>query len=208
MKHELPALPYAYGALEPFIDARTMEIHHSKHHQAYVDKLNAALEKFPEVAEKPLEELLKNIDAAPAEIRTAIRNAGGGHWNHSFFWKTMFSAVNGSTAQPPINAVGPLKAALYQAFGNMENFKKTFFEAAINLFGSGWCWLIKTADGQLQITTTANQDTPLALGHKPILCIDLWEHAYYLKYQNRRAEYLENWWQVINWPEAEKNFLV
>ncbi|MDP1706746.1 MAG: superoxide dismutase [bacterium] len=207
MKHELSKLPYAYSALEPFIDAQTMEIHHSKHHQTYVDKLNLALEKFPELQEKTVEELLKNLEAVPAEIRNAIRNHGGGHFNHSFFWQTM--------AKPAFPAAallaGPLKEALDKKFESVVNFQKTFNDSALALFGSGWTWLVlsnPSADGEgFKILNTSNQDSPISNNQKPILCVDLWEHAYYLKYQNRRAEYLENWWQIINWPQAEKNFL-
>lgn len=194
MKHELPKLPYAYDALEPFIDAKTMEIHHTKHHQAYVDKLNAALEKYPAFQEKSIEELLKNLTILPEEIRTAVRNNGGGHYNHSLFWKMMASP--NASGQP----TGVLAEAINQKFGDFENFKKEFFQRAINLFGSGWTWLVKGAAG-LEIINTSNQDSPISDGLEIILGIDLWEHAYYLKYQNRRAEYIENWWNVVNWQE-------
>lgn len=205
MKHELLELPYAYNALEPFIDEATMKIHHSKHHQTYVDKLNAALEKFPEIADKPLEELLKNLDSVPAEIRQAVRNHGGGHYNHSFFWKSMAPAGNPETAQSSNGSIEPFIAALNKTFGSLEDFKKSFSETAAGLFGSGWCWLV-SENRTLKIITTANQDSPVSSGLKPILGVDVWEHAYYLKYQNRRAEYLAGWWQVVNWSEAEKNF--
>lgn len=202
MKHELPKLPYAYSDLEPFIDARTMEIHYSKHHQTYVDKLNTALEKYPELQEKTAEELLKNLEAVPAEIRNAVRNHGGGHFNHSFFWQIMAKPA----FPPAVLLTGPLKEALDKKFESIVNFQKTFNDSALSLFGSGWTWLILSEVEGLKIVNTANQDSPISNNQKPILCVDIWEHAYYLKYQNRRAEYLENWWQVINWPQAEKNF--
>lgn len=203
MKHELPRLPYTYSDLEPFIDAQTMEIHHSKHHQAYVNKLNAALEKYPELQEKTVGELLRNLEAIPAEIRDAVRNHGGGHFNHSFFWQTMTKPAFSATALP----AGGLKEALDKKFESVVNFQKTFNDSALSLFGSGWTWLILSEVEGLKIVNTANQDSPISNNQKMILGVDVWEHAYYLKYQNRRAEYLENWWQVINWAQAEKNFL-
>lgn len=194
--YQLPSLPYSYDALEPYLDARTMEIHHTKHHQAYVDKLNAALLSWPEGQKKSLEELLKNLEAVPANIRTALRNHGGGHWNHSFFWPIMKKGGGGE-------ATGDLAAAIKSSFGEFAAFKEEFTKAALGIFGSGWAWLIPT-NGKLQIITTPNQDTPLSIGHTPILGIDVWEHAYYLKYQHQRAEYIAAWWNVINWEQAEK----
>ena len=187
MKYELPPLPYSYDALESYIDARTMELHHAKHHQTYVDRLNEALAKHPEIADRPLEELLGNINTAvPEDIRTAVRNHGGGHLNHSFFWQTMGPA--GQSGQMP-EAIAPLK----------EEFTK----AAAGLFGSGWAWLVKDQSGALKIITTPNQDSPLMQGLTPVLGLDVWEHAYYLKYQNRRAEYIEAWWNIVNWDKIK-----
>jgi len=200
MKYELPKLPYAYDALEPYIDAKTMELHYSKHHQTYVDKLNEALDKHPEIAGKPLEELLANPDAVPEDIRTAVRNHGGGHWNHSFFWTVMGTA---ETRQP----VGESAAAIIVTFGELEKFKEEFAKAAAGVFGSGWAWLVVGEDGKLAITSTANQDSPLAKKQKPVLCLDVWEHAYYLQYQNRRPEYVEGWWNVVNWAAVEGYYL-
>jgi Fe-Mn family superoxide dismutase len=200
MKYELPKLPYAYDALEPYIDAKTMELHYSKHHQTYVDKLNEALDKHPEIAGKPLEELLANLDAVPEDIRTAVRNHGGGHWNHSFFWTVMGTA---ETRQP----VGESAAAIIVTFGELEKFKEEFAKAAAGVFGSGWAWLVVGEDGKLAITSTANQDSPLAKKQKPVLCLDVWEHAYYLQYQNRRPEYVEGWWNVVNWAAVEGYYL-
>ncbi len=197
MKQELPKLDYGYDALEPYIDAKTMEIHLTKHHQAYVDKLNDALHK-PE-GEKfhnmPVEELLKNLNDIPESIRTAVRNHGGGHYNHSMFWKLLKKDVKMSEK---------VNVAIDESFGNFENFKKQFTDAAMNRFGSGWAWLVLNK-GKLEIVSTANQDCPISDGKKPILGIDVWEHAYYLKYQNRRAEYVENFFKIINWEEVEKN---
>ena len=200
MKYELPKLPYAYDALEPYIDAKTMELHYSKHHQTYVDKLNEALDKHPEIAGKPLEELLANPDAVPEDIRTAVRNHGGGHWNHSFFWTVMGTE---ETRQP----VGESAAAIIATFGELEKFKEEFAKAAAGVFGSGWAWLVVGEDGKLAITSTANQDSPLAKKQKPVLCLDVWEHAYYLQYQNRRPEYVEGWWNVVNWAAVEGYYL-
>ena len=200
MKYELPKLPYAYDALEPYVDAKTMELHYSKHHQTYVNKLNEALDKHPEIADKPLEELLANPDAVPEDIRTAVRNHGGGHWNHSFFWTVMGTA---ETRQP----VGESAVAIAAVFGELEKFKEEFTKAATGVFGSGWAWLVVGEDGKLAITSTANQDSPFAKKQKPVLCLDVWEHAYYLKYQNRRPEYIENWWNVVNWTAVEGYYL-
>lgn len=214
MKYELPKLPYGYDALEPFIDARTMELHHLKHHQTYVDKLNEALVKHPEIAETPLEELLKNLDAVPEDIRGAVKNHGGGHLNHSLFWTLLTPSASSSAVAGkglPSEALakeGALLDALTASFGSVEDFKKAFTDAALKVFGSGWTWLVlsspKDSSSGLAIVSTPNQDTPLSQGKKPILALDVWEHAYYLKYQNRRAEYIENWWNVVNWDEAGK----
>lgn len=198
MPHSLPQLPYAYNALEPHIDARTMEIHHTKHHQAYIDKLNAALAKYPELAEKPVEDLLKDLNAVPEDIRTAVRNHGGGHWNHSFFWKIMAPNAGGLPS-------GKLVEAITAKFGSFEKFKEEFNAAAANRFGSGWAWLSVDKTDALSVTSSANQDCPLSDGLKPILGLDVWEHAYYLNYQNRRQDYVGAWWNVVNWLEVEKN---
>jgi Fe-Mn family superoxide dismutase len=191
MKHELPKLPYAYDALEPYIDAKTMEIHHTKHHQAYVDKLNAALEKYPELVGKPLEELLMNFENLKVEAadRTAIRNHGGGHFNHSLFWKYL----------DPANQKDELLAKeISSTFGSVDEFKKQFTESATKLFGSGWTWLVRNGkDSKLQIVNLPMQDAPIMQGLQPLLGLDIWEHAYYLKYQNRRPEYIENFWKAL-----------
>jgi Fe-Mn family superoxide dismutase len=199
MPHTLPPLPYAANALEPYIDAQTMELHHGKHHNAYVTNLNAALEKAPELANKPLDELLKNLSAVPEAIRTAVRNNGGGHWNHSQFWKTMGPNAGGAPT-------GKLAEAITSAFGDFEKFKEQFNAAGVGRFGSGWVWLVKEG-GKLAITSTPNQDNPLMDGKPaPILGNDVWEHAYYLKYQNRRPDYLKAWWNTVNWTEVAKRF--
>lgn len=200
MKYELPKLPYPYDALEPYIDARTMEIHHTKHHQAYVDKLNEALEKHPELADKPLEDLLRDLNSVPEDIRTAVRNHGGGHYNHSLFWKMMARPEGGENAPK-----GQVEIAIQQTFGDVAKFKEEFGKAAMARFGSGWAWLTLDKDRQLAIVSTANQDSPVSEGMKPLLGLDVWEHAYYLKYQNRRTEYIDAWWNVVNWEEVEKN---
>jgi Fe-Mn family superoxide dismutase len=191
MAFELAKLPYAVDALEPYIDAQTMSIHHDKHHQAYVTNLNAAIEKHPELAGKSLEDLLSDLNAVPEDIRMAVRNHGGGTWNHNMFWEIMGPKMGGSPS-------GELTKALETAFGSFDAFKAEFEKAATTRFGSGWAWLVKKGDG-LAVLSTANQDTPLSDGMTPILCIDVWEHAYYLKYQNRRPEYISNWWNVVNW---------
>lgn len=206
MKYTLPELPYPYDALEPFIDARTMELHHTKHHQTYVTKLNEALAKHPEI-NTPLEELLRNLDAVPEDIRTAVRNHGGGHYNHSLFWKWMAPpnppAGGGGGGEPS----GTLAEAITKNFGNFQSFKERFIVAAATLFGSGWAWLIlESWSGKLSIITTPNQDNPISQGLTPILGLDVWEHAYYLKYQNRRPEYIEAWWNVVNWEEVIKSY--
>lgn len=203
MKFELPQLPYAYSALEPFIDARTMEIHHSKHHQAYVDKLNAALENHPALQVKSLEELLQNLDAVPQEIRTAVKNHGGGHYNHSFFWRTLcppaISSSNGGN-----EPTGKLGEMINSQFGSFADFKIQFANSASGVFGSGWAWLV-VENSKLIIITTPNQDSPTSQGLKPILGLDVWEHAYYLKYQNKRPDYIAAWFNVINWDQVIKN---
>ena len=196
MKYELPALGYDFAALEPHIDAQTMQIHHGKHHQAYVNNLNAALEKHPEIT-ITLEEMLHDLTKVPEDIRGAVRNNGGGHYNHAFFWKIM---APGGSNQP----VGELKTAI-DAMGGLEALKEKVNAAGVGRFGSGWAWLV-VKDGALQVVSTANQDTPLELGAKAVLGVDVWEHAYYLKYQNLRPKYLEAWWNVVNWDVLEANY--
>ncbi|MCC6491463.1 MAG: superoxide dismutase [Pirellulales bacterium] len=196
--YALPKLPYAFDALEPSIDARTMEIHYTKHHQGYVDKLNAALEGHPDLKKMAPEQLIAKLDAVPEDIRTAVRNNGGGHVNHTFFWKIMSPAKG---QQPG----GQLAEAIKQKFGSVAAFKEAFANAAGARFGSGWAWLVKSPDG-LEVVSTANQDSPLSLGKSPIIGVDVWEHAYYLKYQNKRADYVSAWWDVVNWEQAEANF--
>ena len=198
--HEIPSLPYKYGDLEPFFDEATMRLHHTKHHQTYVDKLNAALEPYPDLAKLPVADLVANLDAVPEAIRSAVRNHGGGHFNHSLWWEMI--GLPGSTPREETIT------RLDQAFGGIEQFKAAFKEAALGRFGSGWAWLVLGSENSLQITTTANQDTPWSEGKKPLLGIDVWEHAYYLKYQNRRADYFEAFWSVINWATVEKNLAV
>ena len=195
MAFELPALPYAYDALEPHIDAKTMEIHHGKHHAAYVNNLNAALEKHPELAEKSLEELLSAVDALPADIRNAVRNNGGGHANHALFWQLM-SAKGGGEPE------GRLAKAINETFGSFDEFKKQFAAAAATRFGSGWAWLVLNREGKLEVTSTPNQDPPIMEGKFPILGLDVWEHAYYLNYQNRRPDYVQAFFNVVNWDKV------
>lgn len=199
MKYTLPILTYAFDALEPFIDTQTMNIHYSKHHQAYVDNVNTALAKYPEVAEIELLELLKDLDKVPADIRGAVRNNGGGHINHTMFWEVM--APNGKK-----EPTGALLSEIEKTFGTLSSMKEQFATAAKTRFGSGWAWLVVTADNELKIVSTANQDNPVSEGLTPILGLDVWEHAYYLKYQNRRPEYIEQWWNVVNWDVVERNF--
>ncbi len=199
MKYTLPILTYAFDALEPFIDTQTMNIHYSKHHQAYADNVNTALAKYPEVAEIELLELLKDLDKVPADIRGAVRNNGGGHINHTMFWEVM--APNGKK-----EPTGALLSEIEKTFGTLSSMKEQFATAAKTRFGSGWAWLVVTADNELKIVSTANQDNPVSEGLTPILGLDVWEHAYYLKYQNRRPEYIEQWWNVVNWDVVEKNF--
>ncbi len=201
MKFDLPKLPYAYDALEPYIDARTMELHHTKHHQTYVTKLNEAIEKHPELSGKSLEELLRSLDAIPESIRTAVRNHGGGHFNHSFFWRLMAPAGKGGGGEPKEK----LGAMIEKSLGGFAKFKEDFSKAAAGVFGSGWAWLVFEKES-LEIITTPNQDSPIMKGQKPILGLDVWEHAYYLKYQNRRPEYVDAWWNVVNWQEVARNF--
>jgi Fe-Mn family superoxide dismutase len=198
MPHELPKLPYPYNALEPHIDELTMTIHHTKHHQGYVNNLNAALDKHPELHQKSLEELLRGIDQVPEDIRTAVRNNGGGHHNHSLFWQIMAPNAGGEPE-------GKLAEAIKQTFGDFAKFKETFSNAAATRFGSGWAWLV-ISGGKLEVYSTPNQDSPLMEGKIPILGLDVWEHAYYLKYQNRRPEYIAAWWNVVNWPEVARRF--
>jgi superoxide dismutase, Fe-Mn family len=195
MAYEVPDLPYGYDALEPHIDEQTMRIHHDKHHQAYVDKANAALEGT-DWADKDVEEVLRALDDLPEDKRTAVRNNAGGHSNHSFFWEIMSPDGGG---EPD----GDLASAIEEAFGGLDDLKTQVNEAGVNRFGSGWTWLVHDGSG-LVVTSTANQDSPISDGQTPLLGIDVWEHAYYLKYQNRRPDYLEAWWNVVNWPEVAK----
>lgn len=196
---KLPPLPYAYDALEPYIDARTMEIHYTKHHQGYVDNLNAALEKHPELFKKSLAELVSNLNSLPEDVRTAVRNQGGGDFNHTFFWPLMKKNGGGE----PKGKVGD---EIKKSFGSFSAFQEQFNNAAKSRFGSGWAWLSINQQGNLVVTSTANQDTPLAESLKPLLGLDVWEHAYYLKYQNKRVDYIAAWWHVINWDTVEQNF--
>jgi Fe-Mn family superoxide dismutase len=198
MAFELPKLPYAYDALEPHIDKATMEIHHTKHHQAYTDKFNAALEKHPELFEKDAEEIMVNLMAVPEDIRKDVINHGGGYVNHNLFWEIM---------TPTKQEVGKkIKEALIRDFGSFEKFMGDFAEAAKSRFGSGWAWLV-VSNGKLEVMSTSNQDTPLSQGKMPILGLDVWEHAYYLKYQNRRPDYITAWWNLVNWKMVEKLYL-
>src|SRR5262249_7516257 len=194
----VPPLPYDYSALEPTIDTQTMQIHHGKHHAAYVNNLNAALKDHPDLQSKSIEELLKGINSVPEAIRTAVRNNGGGHANHTMFWEIMRP---GGPKQP----TGALAEAIQSTFGGVDNLKAQMNDAGVKRFGSGWSWLV-VAGGKLQVLSTANQDSPLMEGQVPILGIDVWEHAYYLKYQNRRPDYLAAWWNVVNWDEIAKRF--
>ena len=196
--YTLPELPYAFDALEPYMDAQTVEIHYSKHHKTYVDKLNTALEKHPELFKKSVEELLIDLNKLPEDIRTAVRNFGGGHANHSFFWPCMAPKSGGVPN-------GKLLAAITTDFGSFDAFKKQFTDTATTLFGSGYCWLVLTGK-KLEIMITKDQDSPLSAGKKPLLVIDVWEHAYYLKYQNRRAEFISAWWNLVDWKYVEENF--
>jgi Fe-Mn family superoxide dismutase len=197
MAYEVPPLPYDYNALEPHIDEQTMKLHHDKHHQAYVDKVNAALEGT-EWADKPIEEVLQNLDSLPSDKQAPVRNNGGGHYNHSLFWQLMSPDGGGDPS-------GALADAIAGAFGSIDDFKARFKDAGVNRFGSGWAWLIHDGSG-LKVTSTQNQDTPISEGHTVLLGNDVWEHAYYLKYQNRRPDYLDAWWNVVNWDEVAKRF--
>ena len=196
MSHTLPKLDYAYDALEPHIDARTMEIHHTKHHQTYIDKLNAALKGHDRLEGMDVEKLIRDLNAAPEAIRTAVRNHGGGHANHSFFWPIL---------KKDVKAAGPAVEAVAKKFGSFDKFKEAFSNAAALLFGSGWAWLV-VDKGELEIVTTQNQDSPISQGKRPVLGIDVWEHAYYLKYQNRRPEYIAAFFNVINWEKVNEHF--
>ena len=201
MAHTLPPLPYDFAALEPHIDAKTMEIHHGKHHQAYVTNLNTALDKAPEFKDKPLDDLLKGLNKVPESVRAAVRNNGGGHWNHSLFWVLMAPKAGGEPS-------GALAKAISDTFGSFAKFKEQFAAAGVGRFGSGWAWLLNDG-GKLSITSTPNQDNPLMEGKRPkdvLLGLDVWEHAYYLKYQNRRPDYIAAWWNVVNWEEVSKRF--
>lgn len=209
MKYELPKLAYTYNALEPYIDARTMEIHYTKHHQSYVDKLNAVLETHPELAKISLEELLGNLNAIPEDIRKVVQNHGGGHYNHSMFWEIMGQPSEGGAPS------GKLSEAINSTFGDFAKFKEEFSKVAGVHFGSGWAWLVMdnqqptTNDkqqGKLKIISLPNQDNPLSQGMNPVMGLDIWEHAYYLNYQSRRVDYINAWWNVVNWKEAEKNY--
>ena len=200
MSYTLPPLPYAFDALEPHIDARTMEIHHDKHHAAYINNLNAALKDHPELAAKPVNELIADLSAVPEAIRPAVRNNGGGHSNHTFFWEIMGPGKGGAP-------VGTLAEAITKTFGSYDEFKAKFEVAGVKRFGSGFAWLIVNKQGQLEIISLPNQDSPYMDGNKPVIANDVWEHAYYLNYQNRRPDYLKAWWNVVNWDHAEQNYL-
>jgi Fe-Mn family superoxide dismutase len=199
MAYELPPLSYPFNALEPHIDAKTMEIHHDKHHQAYITNANKALDGHPDLAAKPVDELLADLSKIPESIRTVLRNNAGGHSNHSFFWKIIGPNAGGTPK-------GKLAEAISSTFGGFDQFKEELQKAAIGRFGSGWAWLVVNKEGKLQIISTANQDTPISEGLKPVVGVDVWEHSYYLLYQNRRPDYLKAWWNVVNWNQAEKNF--
>jgi Fe-Mn family superoxide dismutase len=204
MAFELPSLPYSPDGLEPHIDARTMEIHHGKHHQTYIDKLNAALAEYKDLQDIPINQLISDLSSLPESIRGAVRNNGGGHANHSFFWESLSPKGGGLPS-------GGLHTAIESSFGNLDSFKTEFTQAALNRFGSGWAWLVKTADGSLAVTSTPNQDSPLMEGVSeltgtPILGLDVWEHAYYLNYQNRRPDYIKAFWEVVDWNKASSIF--
>jgi len=199
MAYELPSLPYDYSALEPYIDTQTMQLHHDKHHAAYVTNVNAALQNNSEFASLPIDELMRRLNDVPENIRTAVRNNGGGHANHSMFWKIMTPNGGGEPT-------GELSSAIQQAFGSFDAFKTAFNDAGVKRFGSGWTWLVLDRNGKLQVMSTANQDSPLTEGLYPVMGNDVWEHAYYLKYQNRRPEYLNAWWNVVNWTEIARRY--
>ena len=196
--YKLPPLPYAYDALEPYIDAETMELHYTKHHQAYINNLNAALKDYPDLLGKPLDTLLADLGSLPEAVRTAVRNNGGGHLNHSLFWEYMKSESGGPQ--------GKIKEDIVKTFQSVDAFQEQFNAAAKSRFGSGWAWLSLNKAGNLVVTSTANQDTPLSDAMVPLLCLDVWEHAYYLKYQNRRVDYIQAWWHVVNWDRVEQDY--
>lgn len=198
MTYTLPDLPYAYDALEPYIDVETMHLHHDKHHNTYVTNLNAAIDKHPELGEKSVEELIADMDGIPEDIRTAVRNNGGGHANHSFFWEIMAPNAGGAPT-------GDIKEAIDATFGSFDGLKDAFKTAATGRFGSGWAWLVVN-DGKLEVISTANQDSPLMEGKTPVLGLDVWEHAYYLNYKNVRPDYIEAFWNIVNWDEVNKRF--
>ena len=198
MAHTLPSLPYAFDALEPHIDTKTMEIHHGKHHQAYVTNLNAALDKHPELRSKSVEDLLRDISAVPEDIRTAVRNNGGGHANHSMFWQVMGPNAGGAPS-------GAIAEAITSSFGSFDKLKEELKKAAVGRFGSGWAWVLDQG-GKLVVESSANQDSPLMEGKKIVFGVDVWEHAYYLKYQNRRPDYIDAWWNVVNWDKVAEGF--
>lgn len=199
MAFELSPLPYDYAALEPYIDAQTMQLHHDMHHQTYVNNLNTAVGKYSELESKSPEELITTLDSLPSDIVSAVRNSGGGHVNHTMFWQIMKPNGGGEPT-------GAIAEAITQTFGDFETFKQRFNDAGAKQFGSGWAWLVRTSDGNLEIMSTPNQDNPITSGHFPIMGNDVWEHAYYLKYQNKRPEYLKQWWNVVNWDEINKRF--
>ncbi|MFC0234589.1 superoxide dismutase [Vagococcus entomophilus] len=198
MTYKLPELPYAYDALEPYIDVETMHLHHDKHHNTYVTNLNTAIDKHPELSEKTVEELVADLQSVPEDIRTAVRNNGGGHANHSFFWESLAPNAGGEPT-------GSVKAAIDADFGSFEKFKEEFTAAATGRFGSGWAWLVVN-NGKLEVLSTANQDTPLSEGKTPVLALDVWEHAYYKKYSNVRPDYIKAFWNIVNWDEVSKRF--
>jgi superoxide dismutase, Fe-Mn family len=198
MPYELPPLPYAHNALEPFIDEQTMQIHHGRHHQTYVNNVNAALEKHPQLQGTPIEQLIADLGAIPEDIRTVVRNNGGGHANHALFWQVMGPNAGGAPT-------GRVAEAIDAKFGSFDAFKEAFAKAAVGRFGSGWAWLVKSDDG-VDIMSTANQDSPLMEGKTPLLGLDVWEHAYYLKYQNKRPDYIAAWWNVVNWDAVNARF--
>jgi Fe-Mn family superoxide dismutase len=197
MAYEVPPLPYAYNALEPHIDEQTMHFHHDKHHAAYVAKLNGAVEKHPDLQKKSAEELIRNLSALPEDIRGTVRNNGGGHVNHSMFWQIMAPKAGGAPS-------GAIADVITKTFGSFDAFKEKFEAAGVNQFGSGWAWLVRTKSGEFQIKSSANQDNPMMNAEFPVMGNDVWEHAYYLKYQNRRPDYMKAWWNVVNWAEINK----
>jgi Fe-Mn family superoxide dismutase len=199
MAYEVPPLPYDYSALEPYIDTQTMHLHHDKHHQAYVTNLNAAIDKAPELKDLSVEDLMKGLESVPEAVRAAVRNNGGGHINHTMFWVIMGPNAGGEPS-------GAIADAIKSTFGDFASFKEKFNDAGVKQFGSGWAWLVGDKNRKLQIMSTPNQDNPLSQGFYPVMGNDVWEHAYYLKYQNRRADYLKEWWNVVSWPEVNKRF--